>query len=85
MTKSDEIMREVREEVERQEKAKAEKEAEFQKRDKIIFGAISFLLGAVDLGIGATESQLEAMRIHHINQLNTLIYDKKDLVEKLHD
>ena len=53
---------------------------ELRKRDMIIFNAVSFLLGAVDLGVGATESQLEAMRIHHIDQVNTLIYDKKDLM-----
>ena len=51
-------------------------EAELRRRDKIIFDAVSFLLGVVDLG-----AELDEKRVEHIDQVNSLIKDMEDEME----
>lgn len=71
MTESDEILAARRKRVDQMDAMVRER--------KIILGAISFLLGATKLDSVDNNSTLEDMRIDHIDRINSLIFDKKDL------
>ena len=81
MTKSDEIMREVREEVERQQRSETmaedtkddlrrnfERAEKYGGKEESIMKAIVFLLGVVELG-----AELDEKRMEHIDRMNELI------------